>query len=246
MTAPMPKAPAARGPGIEIRDLSLTLGRTRVLDRVSATVSPGSVHAIIGPNGGGKSSFVRCLLGQLPFRGEIALNWPGAPGRIAYVPQAVQFDAGLPMTVLDFLNVLDGPRPGFLRPAPGRRAALLRRLAAVGMADKADRRMGALSGGERQRVLLAQALDPQPDLLILDEPMAAMDESGARIFDALLGGLRAGGVTVLWIEHDMEAVRRLADHVTALNQSVCFDSPVPELSAAQLVGLFSHRIAHEL
>lgn len=230
------------GPGIAVRDLSLTLGRTTVLDAVSLSVAPGSIHAIVGPNGGGKSSLIRCLLGQMPHRGQVAFDWPGAPGRIAYVPQALQFDAGLPMTVLDFLAALDGQRPAFLRPGAALRARIEQRLAHVGMAGKSGRRMGALSGGERQRVLMAQALDPAPDLLILDEPMAALDESGAALFEAMMRELCAQGVTLLWVEHDLAAVRRLADRVTALNRRVLFDGdPAAELTPERVLELFSHR-----
>lgn len=230
------------GPAIRTQVLSLTLGRTEVLEGITLTVAPGSIHAIVGPNGGGKSSLIRCLLGQMPFRGTVELDWPGAPGRLAYVPQALQFDAGLPMTVLDFLNALDSRRPAFLRPRAATRAHLLRQLEIVGMAGKADRRMGALSGGERQRVLMAQALDPAPDLLILDEPMAALDEAGAALFETILTDLRANGVTILWIEHDLDAVRRLADHVTALNRRVRFDgAPSHGLTPDRVLDLFSHR-----
>ena len=230
------------GPGIAVAGLSLTLGRTRVLEDVALAVAPGAIHALVGPNGGGKSSLIRCLLGQMPHRGQVAFDWPGVPGRIAYVPQALQFDAGLPMTVLDFLAALDGPRPVFLRPDAATRARIEARLARVGMEGKSARRMGALSGGERQRVLMAQALEPAPDLLILDEPMAALDESGAALFEALLAELRAQGVTVLWVEHDLEAVRRLADRVTALNRRVLFDGPpARELTPERVLALFSHR-----
>ncbi|WP_018001399.1 metal ABC transporter ATP-binding protein [Paracoccus sp. N5] len=230
------------GPGIAVQGLSLSFGRTRVLEDVALSVAPGSIHALVGPNGGGKSSLIRCLLGQMPHQGQVALDWPGAAGRIAYVPQALQFDASLPMTVLDFLAALDGNRPVFLRPDAAARARIEARLAHVGMAGKADRRMGALSGGERQRVLMAQALDPAPDLLILDEPMAALDESGAALFQTLLADLRSQGVTVLWVEHDLAAVRRLADRVTALNRRVLFDGlPQHELTPERVLALFSHR-----
>lgn len=232
----------SNGPGIAVTELSLALGRTPVLDAVSMQVAPGSIHALVGPNGGGKSSLIRCLLGQMPHRGRVALDWPGAPGRIAYVPQALQFDAGLPMTVLDFLAALDGPRPVFLRPAPATRDRIETRLAHVGMAGKSGRRMGALSGGERQRVLMAQALDPAPALLILDEPMAALDESGAALFETLMRDLCAQGVTILWVEHDLAAVRRLACRVTALNRRVLFDGdPAQELTPDRMLALFSHR-----
>ncbi len=230
------------GPGVVAAGLSLTLGRTRVLEDVSLTVAPGSIHAIVGPNGGGKSSLIRCLLGQVPHQGQVALDWPGQPGRIAYVPQALQFDTGLPMTVQDFLAALNTARPAFLRPDADSRARIQTQLARVGMTGKADRRMGALSGGERQRILMTQALDPAPDLLILDEPMAALDESGAALIEDLLAGLRAEGVTVLWVEHDLDAVRRLADRVTALNRHVLFQgAPADELTAERVLKLFSHR-----
>ncbi|MEH6775857.1 MAG: metal ABC transporter ATP-binding protein [Cereibacter changlensis] len=233
-----------RGPGIALAGAGLSLGGTKVLADVSLAVRPGSIHAIVGPNGGGKSSLLRCLLGQMPHRGRIVLDWPGEAGRVAYVPQALQFDTGLPMTVRDFLATLSGERPAFLRPRPATLARIEAQLEHMGLAGKADRRMGALSGGERQRVLLAQALDPAPDLLILDEPMAALDEAGARMIEMVLQELRAQGVTVLWVEHDLAAVRRLADRVTALNRGVVFDGEARSvLTPERVLDLLSHRAA---
>ena len=113
-------------------------------------------------------------------------------------------------------------------------------LARVGMLDKRKRRMGALSGGERQRVLLAQGLIPEPQLLVLDEPMSALDEAGIQVFEQLLHSWRQSGTTVLWIEHDLEAVLRLADRVTGLSRKVLFDAPPAQaLTPERLLGLFS-------
>ncbi|MBE7373892.1 metal ABC transporter ATP-binding protein [Pseudomonas lopnurensis] len=228
------------GPAIDFADISLDLGRTRILDRVEFQVRAGSVHALVGPNGGGKSSLIKTLLGQMPHQGELRLSWPDAPGTIGYVPQALEFDRGLPLTVDDFMAAMCQHRPAFLGLSRRHAPAIEQALARVGMLDKRKRRMGALSGGERQRVLLAQGLVPEAQLLVLDEPMSALDEPGVRVFERLLADWRQAGVTVLWIEHDLEAVGRLADQVTGLNRRVLFDdAPTRALTPERLLQLFS-------
>lgn len=229
-----------RGPAIEFDQVSLTLGRTTILDRVTFKVQPGSVHALVGPNGGGKSSLIKTLLGQMPHQGQLRLQWPDAPGTIGYVPQALEFDRGLPMTVDDFMAAMCQRRPAFLGLSRHYAQAIGEALERVGMQDKRKRRMGALSGGERQRVLLAQGLIPAPQLLVLDEPMSALDEAGIRVFERLLQDWRQSGITLLWIEHDLEAVGRLADRVTGLNRRVLFDGPAQQtLTPERLLSLFS-------
>jgi zinc transport system ATP-binding protein len=229
------------GPRLSFAEVGLTLGRTEILRDVNLEVEAGTVHAIAGPNGGGKSSLVRALLGQAPHSGEIRIDWPGAVGVTAYVPQAIEFDRGLPMTVRDTLAAMTARRPAFLRSSQRDGEAILTALARVGLAEKADRLIGALSGGERQRALMAQALIPEPDLLVLDEPMAALDEAGVASFETLIAELRERRVTVLWIEHDLAAVRRLADRVTGLNRTILFDgAPETELTPERLLTLFSH------
>ena len=239
MTIAEPLALSA-GPGIEFDRVSLTLGRTAILDRISFNIRPGSVHALVGPNGGGKSSLIKTLLGQMPHQGRLCLDWPGEPGLIGYVPQALEFDRGLPMTVDDFMAAMCQRRPSFLVLSRKVAPAIGEALERVGMQDKRKRRMGALSGGERQRVLLAQGLIPAPQLLVLDEPMSALDEAGAQVFERLLNDWRQAGVTVVWIEHDLAAVKRLAERVTGLNRQVLFDGPPDEaLSPERLLNLFS-------
>ncbi|MGE8415412.1 MAG: metal ABC transporter ATP-binding protein [Pseudomonas sp.] len=229
-----------RGPAIEFDQVSLTLGRTTILDQVTFQVQPGSVHALVGPNGGGKSSLIKTLLGQMPHQGELRLQWPDAPGTIGYVPQALEFDRGLPMTVDDFMAAMCQRRPAFLGLSRHYAQSIGEALERVGMQDKRKRRMGALSGGERQRVLLAQGLIPAPQLVVLDEPMSALDEAGAQVFERLLQDWRQSGITLLWIEHDLEAVGRLADRVTGLNRQVLFDGPAQQtLTPERLLSLFS-------
>ncbi|MBW0171281.1 MAG: metal ABC transporter ATP-binding protein [Hydrogenophaga sp.] len=238
---------AVGGPGIAFDGVDLTLGHTEILRQVNLQVGGGSVHALVGPNGGGKSSLFKALLGQVPHRGQISLSWPGEqPGVVAYVPQALAFDAGLPMTVMDFMGAMCQRRPVFLGLSARWQAPVRQALQQVGMLEKAHRRMGALSGGERQRVLLAQALIPSPDLVLLDEPMSALDEAGEAIFETLLGHWRAARVTVLWIEHDLDAVTRLADHVSGLSRQVLFDGPAAQtLTPQRVLSLFSSRQRRE-
>ena len=231
---------AAGGPRIEFAGIDLTLGRTRILEQVQFNVAAGSVHAIVGPNGGGKSSLIKTLLGQMPHQGLLSLHWPGAQQVIGYVPQALEFDRGLPMTVDDFMAAMCQRRPAFVGLSRRVQPAIDAALARVGMLDKRKRRMGALSGGERQRVLLAQGLIPEPQLLVLDEPMSALDEAGIQVFEQLLQGWRQAGTTVLWIEHDLQAVLRLADRVTGLSRQVLFDAPPAQaLTPQRLLSLFS-------
>ncbi|AZC19754.1 MULTISPECIES: metal ABC transporter ATP-binding protein [Pseudomonas] len=229
-----------RGPAIEFDQVSLVLGRTTILDQVTFQVQPGSLHALVGPNGGGKSSLIKTLLGQMPHQGQLRLQWPDAPGTIGYVPQALEFDRGLPMTVDDFMAAMCQRRPAFLGLSRHYAKAIGEALEQVGMQDKRKRRMGALSGGERQRVLLAQGLIPAPQLVVLDEPMSALDEAGIQVFERLLQDWRQRGITLLWIEHDLEAVGRLADRVTGLNRRVLFDGPAQQtLTPERLLSLFS-------
>ncbi len=240
MTIAQPLGHLDTGPGIRFDNVQLTLGRTTILDKVSFHVSPGSVHALVGPNGGGKSSLIKTLLGQMPHQGRLSLEWQRPDGVIGYVPQALEFDRGLPMTVDDFMAAMCQRRPAFLGLSRRYSAAISNALEQVGMQDKRKRRMGALSGGERQRVLLAQGLIPAPQLLVLDEPMSALDEAGIQVFERLLGHWQQAGVTVLWIEHDLAAVKRLADRVTGLNRQVLFDAPPGQaLTPERLLTLFS-------
>jgi len=244
VTAPFATHPnTALGPALAFENISLTLGRTDILSDVGFTVAAGSVHALVGPNGGGKSSLVKTLLGQMPHRGKLSVSWPGdRPGVIGYIPQALEFDRGLPMTVNDFMAAMCQRKPAFLGLSRARSGEINAALERVGMQDKRNRRMGALSGGEWQRVLLAQGLVPSPALVVLDEPMSALDEAGVRVFEELLESWRAQRVTVLWIEHDLEAVGRLADRVTGLNrQLLCDGPPAQVLTPDRLLALFSTR-----
>jgi zinc transport system ATP-binding protein len=211
------------GPSIQFESVNLVLGDVSILDDITFRVAPGEVHCIVGTNGGGKTSLVRCMLGQMPHTGTINIEWVGGTEVIGYVPQVLDFDKTLPVTVLDFMAMASQRRPAFLGLAKNARGPVGAALARVGLEGKEGRKLGSLSGGERQRVLLAQALIPEPDLLVLDEPAAGLDVGGAEVLEQIVQECREREVTVIWINHDVEQVRRLADRVTGINRGVVLD-----------------------
>ncbi|MGD9843192.1 MAG: metal ABC transporter ATP-binding protein [Steroidobacteraceae bacterium] len=210
-----------RGPAIVFDHVSLELGGTAILDNVSFRIEAGALHCIVGANGGGKTSLIRSLIGQMPHAGQIRLE--GAhQGPVGYVPQVLDFDRNVPMTVRDVMAMLTQRKPAFLGSSKLHRQGVEAALRRTGVLDKESRPFGGLSGGERQRVLFAQALHPSPALLILDEPSANIDELGAKMVEEVVLELNASGVTVVWINHDWDQVRRVAHSVTGINHKVLF------------------------
>lgn len=218
------------GAGIRFDQVGLTTSGVQILNDVSFEVIPGEIHCLIGPNGGGKTSAVRCLLGQMPHSGAISIDWKDGTN-IGYVPQLLDFDKTLPVTVGDFMAmVCQDRRPAFTGMGRAAREQTSAALERVGLdTSKQKTRLGSLSGGERQRVLFAQSLIPAPDLLILDEPMTSMDEVGINRFLELIRQFAADGVTVLWIAHELDLVRRYATTVTCISGTVLFSGRPDEV-----------------
>ncbi len=236
----MTPANGQAGPAIHIDDLGLKLGRSQILNGINFTVEPGSIHCILGPNGGGKTSLIRCLLGQMPHDGTIRLAWKSDNEITGYVPQALDFDRTLPMTVADFMAMICQRRPVFAGKSSAKKEHVIEALKRVKMADKADYLFGGLSGGERQRVLLAQSLIPTPSLFILDEPSSGLDKAGSGIMRSILFELKERGTTILMIHHDLAEVREIGDTATGLNRKVLFSGPPKEiLTPETILNVFS-------
>jgi len=219
---------------LEVDRVTVTRHQEALLADVSLRVRRGSVHVVMGPNGAGKSTLLSAILGLIAFDGRIAMNWVAA-GRIGYVPQSFAVDPTLPVTVADFLALTRQRRPVCLGVTRSARVAIARLLDRVGLPGLSDRPLAVLSGGELRRVLLAHALDPEPELLILDEPTAGLDDSAVRILDdILLTSKHSGRTTVLMVSHDAEQVRRVADRVTVLDRRVAVEGGIDILATADV------------
>lgn len=229
------------GPSVSLNNVSLRYENNSVLEEITLTFAAGQCHVIMGPNGGGKTSLLRSVLGLTPFAGEININWSEVKGKVGYVPQKATFEPSLPLTVLDFILLNQSRSPLFFNFNKKHKILALQQLARVGMQDRAMLRMGQLSGGEQQRVLFAQALLDTPDLLILDEPTNGMDEQGVRYFEALITDLVNEKKTVIVVHHDISAVRRLQAQVHVVNGSLMESGSADEvLQPHKIEQLFNH------
>ncbi|WP_430542186.1 metal ABC transporter ATP-binding protein [Streptomyces malaysiensis] len=232
--AARPASAAAEDP-ISLRGATATLGGRPVLRGIDLTVRRGEVVALLGANGSGKSTAVRSVVGQVPLSGgELALF--GIPrrrfrdwARIGYVPQRTTAASGVPATVREVVSAGRLARRRFGPPRKADRAAVQRALELVGMADRARDPVGALSGGQHQRVLIARALAGEPELLIMDEPMAGVDLTSQEILAGTLREQVAAGATVLLVLHELGPLEPLIDRAVVLRDGcVVHDGPPPK------------------
>ena len=207
-----------------VENFGVKVGELTIFEDVNFTIHCGELTALIGPNGAGKSTLLKSILGEVNHTGT--LNYFDAKGEhlrpiIGYVPQTLKFDASSPTTVLDLFMACLTRRPVWLCSSKFIRPRVIKNLQRVKADHLIDRRLGALSGGELQRILLALALDPLPDLLLLDEPISGVDKIGMRIFYELVAELKAAeDMAILLISHDLEMLERFADKVILLNKRV--------------------------
>ena len=210
---------------IEVDHLSVVRDGQTLISDVNLHIHCGELTALIGVNGAGKTTLLRALLGQIPYSGSIhhltGIGQPAGDTRTGYVPQQLEFDHSSPVTVTDFLASCFSRRPVFLGVGADTRARVNTALKRTHSEALADRRLGALSGGELQRVLLALALTPQPDLLILDEPVSGVDENGLGDFYRTVDELKqTSHMAILLVSHDLDVVRRYADRVVLMQGTV--------------------------
>jgi len=207
---------------VEMENVSFAYNGQTVLQDVNLAIAPEDFVAIIGPNGGGKTTLLKLLLGLLkPDTGRIRVlgNSPGeASHHIGYVRQDVHINQRFPITALDvvLMGKLD-PRRRWARHTAQDRRDALQALERMEMAPYAKRRIGELSGGQRQRVFIARALVTQPRLLLLDEPTASIDTKGQAEFFHMLKGLNRD-VTIMVVSHDLLVISTYVKSVACVNK----------------------------
>ena len=213
---------------VQVEGLSVRYGARTALSRVSLRVEPSEIVTIVGPNGSGKTSLLRAIIGAIkPFQGRVV---KAGSLKIGYVPQKLHIDETLPITVSRFLKLSGGVTA----------ADIDYTLKQAGVPELEEAQLSQLSGGQFQRVLLARALIAKPDLLLLDEATQGLDQRGSASFYQQIETVRQNtGCAVLMISHELHVVMSASDRVICLNGHVCCEgTPAVVASAPEYRALF--------
>ena len=231
---------------LRIQNLSVKIGTDDILKDVNLHIHCGQMVALIGPNGAGKSTLIKAVLGQRDYEGIIAFSAPGMrhrkPPRIGYVPQSPSFDPGDPLSVADLFACCLSRRPAFLGLSAAMRDKTLECLERVHGEELIDKRVGTLSGGELQRVLLALALEPLPNILILDEPLSGVDVEGQTGLMDMLDEIRKRyDLSILMTTHDFGMLQTYADKVVLIDHAIVKKGTPAEVLASEEFQNIFHR-----
>ena len=236
-------------PVVVFDDVWCGYGGEPVLRGVDLVLQPGEFVALVGPNGSGKSTLLRTLVGSRPAdRGRVELFGVDPRhlrdrSRLGYVPQRPSLAAGVAATVEDVVAAGRLARTGWLgRRRSKDREVIDHALEAVGLTELRRSKVTDLSGGQQQRVFIARAMAGEPELFVLDEPVAGVDAESPRAFrDALLDLVRHPGATVLLVSHELGAVADVLDRVLVLKQRIVFDGTPDGLSSEGVsLGVHEH------
>jgi len=224
---------------LQVDNLCVKADNRHLIENITFSVEDGKIIAIIGPNGAGKTTLIKAILGLVPYEtGTVSLF--GRPFKnnhsdikVGYVPQRLEFDRTIPLTVAELLGFTVPPvyNIPFMK-RKGAREHIDGLLKIVGAQALAQRGIGSLSGGELQRVMIAKAIVNDPKILFLDEPASGVDIEGQERFHDLVKRLnKEKGLTVILISHDLNVVYRYADNVLCMNRKlICTGRPEETLT----------------
>ncbi len=236
---------------IEVSHVSVSYGRVKALEDVSFTIEKGAFLSIIGPNGGGKTTLIKVLLGLIkPREGSLKIH---SDKPVGYVPQFNSFERRFPITVcrVVLMGSLSGKNPLFHRYGQADKDRAHELMALLGIEALHDRQISQLSGGQMQKVLIARALMTDPDVLILDEPTSSIDAESRTEIYGILNKLK-GEKTIILISHDLGSVSSYIDAIACLNVSLEFheDGKITESSVNHIYGcpvdLIAHGVPHRV
>ena len=230
---------------LRVQNLTVKIGSDTILDSINLHAHCGEMIALIGPNGAGKSTLIKSILGQQTYDGIISFSIPGQRSRkpkIGYVPQSPAFDPGDAVTVADLFSCCMSKRPAFLRQSKALYEKILNCLERVHGENLIDKRVGTLSGGELQRVLLALALEPLPNILILDEPLSGVDVEGMETLMDMLDEIRKTyDLSILMTTHDFAMLPQYADQVVLIDHRIVKQGTPLEVLGSEEFRLVFHR-----
>ncbi|HCE43754.1 MAG TPA: ABC transporter ATP-binding protein [Lentisphaeria bacterium] len=222
----------------------VSIGGSTILKDINLHVHCGELTAIIGPNGAGKTTLLRAMIGEIPHRGELHFVHSdgssfGKP-RIGYVPQKLDIDKTAPVSVLDLFFSLSSRYPLWFGHIYGAKKNALKMLKMVEAEEYASMKISQLSCGQFQRVMLAMALSPIPDLLLLDEPIAGVDKAGIEVFYRIASRIRREyDLSIFLISHDIAEVAKFADRMILLNRTIlCDGAPEKVMASPELKQIF--------
>lgn len=245
-------------PIIELEGIDFSYGREPVLQGISLFINRGDYYGIIGPNGGGKTTLLKIILGLLRTpAGQVRLFGQAIGAfrewhRIGYLPQKMtQADPRFPITVAEVVSQGRIARAGmFRRLSAADREAVDRALDMSAVLPLRDRLISDLSGGERQRVFIARALASEPDVLILDEPAAGIDVASQTRFYRFLKELnQTHGITILFVSHDIDILANEASRLICINQRLVCEGPASRIFEENrnlLENLYGEAVGHRL
>ena len=231
-------------PLIELKSVNLGYGNHVILSDLDLTINHGEYVGIIGPNGSGKTTFLRAILGLiLPLNGQIVIDGKPldkkAKNKIGYVPQNIKIDKEFPLSVKEAVLMGRYPQIGVLRvPRKQDKDAVQKALHQVHMEQYKDRPIGHLSGGEQQKIMIARALARQPEMLLLDEPTSALDFQMTQSVFTLVHELNQKyNLTIVMVHHNVELIRKSCHRLIIFDETIRFDGNPQDERADQIINI---------